>query len=51
MEEISIRKAAEQDFDFFYSMKCDGDNIYWTGYSSPPSRDDLFPHTKPGCIK
>lgn len=41
MGEISVRKAAEPDFDFFYSMKCDEDNIYWAGHTLPPSREGL----------
>ncbi len=41
MGEISIRRAAASDFDFFYSIKCDADNIYWSGHTSPPSRENL----------
>lgn len=42
MGEISVRKAAEPDFDFFYSIKCDEDNIYWAGHTLPPPREGLF---------
>ena len=39
--EIEIRKAAETDFDFFYSIKCDDDNTYWAGHLGQPMRDSL----------
>jgi RimJ/RimL family protein N-acetyltransferase len=42
MGEIEIRKAAETDFDFFFSIKCDEDNVYWTGHILPPLRDNLY---------
>ena len=41
MGEISIRKAEEADFDFYYLIRCDEDNLYWTGHASPPLRDSL----------
>lgn len=42
MEKIEIRKAAETDFDFFYSIKCDEDNMYWAGHTLHPMRDTLY---------
>lgn len=42
MGEISIRKAAAVDFDFFYSIKCEEDNIYWAGHTLPPTHENLF---------
>ena len=42
MEEISVRKAEESDFAFFYSIKCDEDNIYWSGHLSPPLFENLY---------
>ncbi len=40
--EIEIRKAAETDFEFFYSIKCDDDNTYWAGHLGQPTRDNLY---------
>lgn len=42
MGEASIRKAAESDFDFFYLIKCEEDNIYWSGHTALPLRDNLY---------
>jgi len=42
MGEIVIRKAAESDFDFFYLIKCEDDNIYWSGHTARPHRDTLY---------
>lgn len=42
MGEISIRKAAAEDFDFFYTVKSEEDNIYWAGHSLPPTHENLF---------
>ena len=40
--DIEIRKAADADFDFFYSVKCDEDNMYWSGHSLRPKYDILY---------
>lgn len=42
MGEISIRKAEESDFVFFYSIKCEEENIYWAGHTLPPTHEKLF---------
>lgn len=42
MGEINIRKAVISDFDFFYLIKCDEDNVYWAGHTLPPIRDELY---------
>ena len=36
-----IRKARREDFEFFYTIKCEEDNLYWCGYREKPVRDDL----------
>lgn len=41
MGEVRIRKAVASDFDFFYAIKCQDDNIYWTGHTALPLRDQL----------
>lgn len=42
MGEVSIRKAVASDFDFFYLIKCEDDNIYWSGHTAFPLRDNLY---------
>ena len=33
-----IRKARREDFEFFYTIKCEEDNLYWCGYREKPVR-------------
>jgi RimJ/RimL family protein N-acetyltransferase len=42
MRQIRIHKVEEADFDFFYLIKCDEDNIDWAGHSLRPLRDNLY---------
>lgn len=35
---VSIRLAAPEDFEFFYQLKCEPSNIFWTGFDTPPER-------------
>lgn len=35
---VSIRLAAPKDFEFFYQLKCEPSNIFWTGFDTPPER-------------
>ena len=37
-----IRKAESKDFDFFYSVKSEEDNLYWCGYQDKPVRGNLL---------
>lgn len=37
-----IRKARRGDFDFFYAVKCEEDNLYWCGYREKPVRENLL---------
>lgn len=39
---VSIRKATLTDFDFFYEIKCEETNIFWTGHLEKPEKDNLF---------
>lgn len=39
---VQIRLAELADFDFFYDLKCEESNIYWTGHGSKPARENLF---------
>lgn len=37
-----IRKAAQEDFEFFFSVKNEEDNLYWCGYTEKPVRENLL---------
>lgn len=37
-----IRKAVREDFDFFFSIKSEEDNLYWCGYREKPIRANLL---------
>lgn len=39
---VSIREATLEDFEFFYEMKCEDVNIFWTGHAEKPNRDNLY---------
>lgn len=39
---IGIRLAELRDFDFFYDLKCEDSNIFWTGHGEKPERDNLL---------
>lgn len=41
ISKISIRKASDKDFDFFYKLRCEYTNIFWTGHSKPPEYQKL----------
>lgn len=38
---VSIRLAAPEDFEFFYQLKCEPSNIFWTGFDKPPEKEHL----------
>ena len=38
---VTLRLAEKDDFDFFYKLKSEASNIFWTGHDSPPDRDGL----------
>ncbi len=38
---VSIRLATKEDFDFFYTLKSEDFNIFWTGGSSKPEYEHL----------
>lgn len=39
---VHLRLAEEIDFEFFYEIKSDADNVFWTGYNNPPDRNRLY---------
>jgi RimJ/RimL family protein N-acetyltransferase len=36
-EDVMLRPAAADDFAFFFRLKCDVDNIVWSGHDEPPA--------------
>lgn len=38
---IKIRLAEMEDFEFFYNLKCEKLNIFWTGHKEKPERENL----------
>lgn len=38
---LSIRLAEKEDFEFFYKLKSEDFNIFWTGGESKPDRENL----------
>lgn len=38
---LTIRLATKEDFDFFYSLKSEDFNIFWTGGDSKPDKNRL----------
>jgi RimJ/RimL family protein N-acetyltransferase len=41
MSNTLLRRAEADDFDFYYDLKCEPDNIYWCGHSEKPEREML----------
>lgn len=38
---VSIRLATKEDFDFFYELKSEESNIFWTGGEKKPEEENL----------
>jgi len=41
ISKISIRKATDKDFEFFYMLRCEYSNVFWTGHSKLPKYQKL----------
>lgn len=41
MEELSCQKATLGDYDDFYKIKCDSENVKWSGFASVPDYERL----------
>lgn len=39
--QISYREAVEADFDSFYKIKCDEENVKWSGFETKPEYTKL----------
>ena len=35
-EDVTLRPATVEDFAFFFRLKCDVDNVVWSGHAEPP---------------
>ena len=38
---ITLRLATEDDFEFYYRLKCEKDGLYWSGFANKPDYQDL----------
>jgi len=38
---VNLKLAKYEDYDFYYALKCEKDNVYWSGYSSKPNYEHL----------
>ena len=41
-QDVSIRTGEIEDFPFFYDLKCQESNIFWTGHDEKPDRENLY---------
>lgn len=39
---MRLIKAEIEDFDFFYDIKCEEENLFWCGYVTKPDRERLY---------
>lgn len=39
--EIYLQKCTLNDFESFYFLKCDEENVYWTGHKNKPQKQNL----------
>lgn len=47
---VSLQLAKMEDFDFFYQIKCENSNIFWTGHDKRPDYEELK-HFFEKCIR
>lgn len=43
-EMIIFRLAKNEDFDFYYNLKCEESAIYWGGFEKAPDRENFHNH-------
>jgi len=39
--ETYLERCTEDDFDLYYELRCDPENIFWTGYKERPNKKNL----------
>ena len=42
MEDMILKIGTENDFDFYYSLKCERSDKYWMGFRENPVRQSLY---------
>ena len=42
IKNVTLNLANKDDFDFFYRMQKESENMYWSGFALPPKIDDLL---------
>ena len=38
---VELRIASNDDFDFYYSLKCEDSAVYWSGFANKPERNSM----------
>ena len=41
MEELTYKQATLSDYDDFYKIKCDPENVKWSGFASTPDYERM----------
>ena len=41
---MMLRSPCENDFDFYYNLKCEPSSVYWSGFEKEPDRENLKAH-------
>ena len=41
---MRLRDSRQDDFEFYYNLKCESSSIYWSGFAKAPERDNLENH-------
>ena len=41
---IEFRVATQDDFDDFFSLKSEPNNVFWSGFAAPPNRESFKIH-------
>lgn len=39
---IYLKIAEKEDFDFYYKIKSERNNMFWTGHDNAPNKDHLY---------
>ena len=42
MEDVTLKIGTKNDFDFYYSLKCERSDKYWMGFRENPVRQSLY---------
>ena len=39
---LQLRRAGEDDFSFYYKLKCESSSVYWSGFTREPDKESLY---------